>query len=262
MVLESIFTAKEVERNPWDMFWLGIFITFASIIVTYNIFAGARGIVLVTMITIGILPVIAKLLRKEEERDEKSLKSLYKQSFYQRHKALIEDFFAFFIGVSIATSLAFVFLPEAVTTSLLREQILELQAIRGAATTPGMFDVIVLNNLRIMLFCFILSFFYATGAMIILIWNATILGLVVGQMAKQSVGLVGIPIIMLGFMPHGVFEFLAYFAAAIAGGILSIAVSRHKIGTPQFNFVFRDALLLMLLAVVVVFIGGVIEVGL
>jgi uncharacterized membrane protein SpoIIM required for sporulation len=218
--------------------------------------------VLVTLITIGILPIISKLLRHEEKMDEKCMKALYKQSFFNRHRPIIEDFFAFFMGVAVATSVAFIFLPEPIATSLLHEQIIELQAIRGAVTTPGLFEIIVLNNLKIMVFCFLLSFFYATGAMIILIWNATILGLVVGQMAKQSLGLVGIPIIMAGFMPHGIFEFLAYFAAAIAGGILSIAISRHKVGTPEFDFVFRDALKMMLFAILVVFIGGVIEVGL
>jgi len=262
MVLESIFSSKQIERNPWEMFLLGGIITLASAFITYAVFGGSRGIVFVTLITIGIIPIVAKLLRREEEMDEATAEKLYRKPFLTRHRPLIEDFFAFFFGVAIMTSILFLFLPETMAENLLYEQMRELEAIRGAATDPSLFHIIVTNNLKVMFFCFLLSFFYATGAVLILVWNATILGLVVGQIARATAaGWSSIPFIMAGFLPHGIFEFAGFFIAAIAGGIVSIAISRHRTGTELFGFVFRDALKLMLLATIVILIGAWIEVG-
>jgi len=52
-------------------------------------------------------------------------------------------------------------------------------------------------------------------------------------------------------------EILAYFIGAIAGGLVSAAVTRRQ--SKQFWLVVRDSLILMVISVVILFIAGGIE---
>ena len=61
-------------------------------------------------------------------------------------------------------------------------------------------------------------------------------------------------------MIHGVPEIGAYFAGALAGGIVSIAVIKHDIKSPKFWTILQDSLNLVILAVVILFIAALIEV--
>jgi len=86
------------------------------------------------------------------------------------------------------------------------------------------------------------------------------LGVVVGQGAKNLMGLPSIPLVLFSYLPHGIFEFSGYILAGIAGGILSIALARHKESRKHFLFVLQDSLLLLAMGIVFIFIGAIIEV--
>ena len=118
---------------------------------------------------------------------------------------------------------------------------------------------IINNNLRVMIFSFVLSFLLGTGAIFILSWNASILAVYFagflrgGQFEtfyQQT----------LGIIPHAPIEILAYFLAGIAGGILSVGVIREKINSKEFMLVLRDSLILLMISVFAVLLGGVVEV--
>ena len=61
-------------------------------------------------------------------------------------------------------------------------------------------------------------------------------------------------------MTHGIFEILAYFMGGLAGGIISVAVIRHEVGTPVFKRVLLDSIDLILLAIGVLIVAAFIEV--
>ena len=65
---------------------------------------------------------------------------------------------------------------------------------------------------------------------------------------------------LLRYAIHGIPEILAYFMAGLAGGIISIAAIRHDFGTKKFEHVLLDSADLLLLALVVTFLAGVLEV--
>ena len=52
----------------------------------------------------------------------------------------------------------------------------------------------------------------------------------------------------------------AYFAAGLAGGIISIAVIKHDFGTQKFEHVLLDSVDLILVAVFLLVLAGLIEV--
>ena len=62
------------------------------------------------------------------------------------------------------------------------------------------------------------------------------------------------------YMIHGIPEIASYFIVAIAGGLVSVAVVKHEFGTEKFWEVLQDSLNLIILAIVVLFVAGVMEV--
>ena len=61
-------------------------------------------------------------------------------------------------------------------------------------------------------------------------------------------------------MIHGIPEIGGYFVGGLAGGILSIGVIQHKLGSNKFKKTMLDALNLIILAVFILFVSAVIEV--
>ncbi len=62
------------------------------------------------------------------------------------------------------------------------------------------------------------------------------------------------------YITHGVFEIVAYFVAALAGGILSIAVIRHEWKTPEFKKIILDSIDIIAISVLLIAIAAVVEV--
>jgi len=59
------------------------------------------------------------------------------------------------------------------------------------------------------------------------------------------------------FLPHGSFEIGAYFIGAIAGGLISAAVTRRK--SIKFWPVVQDSMKLLVISFIFLIIGGTIE---
>jgi uncharacterized membrane protein SpoIIM required for sporulation len=61
-------------------------------------------------------------------------------------------------------------------------------------------------------------------------------------------------------MIHGLPEIAAYFTAALAGGIISIALIRHDFNDERFWSTIRDSVNLILLSVLLVLFAAGVEV--
>ncbi len=61
-------------------------------------------------------------------------------------------------------------------------------------------------------------------------------------------------------MIHGIPEIAAYFIAALAGGIVSVAVIKHEVRSEKFWSVLQDSLNLIIIAVVILFLAAGMEV--
>ena len=122
---------------------------------------------------------------------------------------------------------------------------------------------IFLNNIRVLFFVLLFAFFYGVGAIFILAWNASVIGVAVGNFVRSHIHLSyfsALPLGLLRYSIHGIPEILAYFMAGLAGGIISVAVTQHQYGSAGFRKVLFDSLDLAVGSIVVLFIAALMEV--
>ena len=132
------------------------------------------------------------------------------------------------------------------------------EGVTGAAIEQGsLFSRILVNNLQVMAFSFFFSFIFGAGAVFIIAWNASILGVYVG--AKLSETVWHIPLVTMGFLPHGIPEIAGFVTAGLAGGLLSAAFIRNR-DLKMLRIIVMDSAKIMGIAVSLIFLAAVIEV--
>jgi len=128
----------------------------------------------------------------------------------------------------------------------------------GSATKEQLMINIFANNIYVLIFTILFSLALGAGAIFILAWNASVIGAAVGIFSKES--LMKLPLGILRYMIHGIPEISAYFVGALAGGIVSVAVIRRDLKGERMWRILEDALLLLIIAVVILFLASLLEV--
>ena len=262
MVLESLFPVKSVVKKPLDMLIFSIIICFVCIFISYFVFPEYAGVIIPLFITIVMTPLIYRIFTIEEDIERKEAEHKIDRTFMQRHGETIVLFSLFFLGNFIAIFLVSMLFPESFVAAVFKPQfdtISQIASITTGSTLPPILNLIVVNNLRVMILAFLLSFLIGTGAIFILSWNASILAIYLASFIRQGLYMEFISR-TFGILPHAPVEIGAYFLAAIAGGILTVGVIREKLKRREFKLVFKDSLIMLLLAVIAVVLGGFIEV--
>jgi len=275
MVLESLFSAKKIERNPWDMLILSIIVTLVCIYISHVIFPEYAGIITPLLVTVTMTPIIFMVFKIDEGMVRQQARHKIEKSFWDRHDETIVIFTMFFIGSFLAIFFVSLVAPEAFVTSAFSQQIDAINAINpptaqvintaesflgtGSFMNSSLLQIILFNNLKVMFFAFLLSFLIGTGALFILSWNASVLAIYLAMFLREGLYQEFL-LRSLGIAPHAPIEILSYFLAGIAGGILSVGVIREKINSKSFKLVFKDSLKLLALAVIAVILGAFIEV--
>lgn len=267
MVLESLFPTKKVLQNPIDMLVMSFVVSLVCIFAAYFIFPSYAGIIAPLLATAAMTPIIFKIFRIEEELVREKAEKKISIGFMDRHGETIMLFTFFFLGNLFAFFVASVFMPTDFVKIIFAPQFDEIERIRGVATaqiagsaiSDKFFNIITINNLKVMTFSFLLSFLFGTGALFILSWNASILAIYFSTFIRQG-EFAEFFARTVGIVPHAPVEMLAYFLAGIAGGVLSVGIIRERFGSKEFNLVARDSLLLLGIAIVSIFAGAYLEV--
>jgi len=176
-----------------------------------------------------------------------------------------------FLGFVLSYLLWYIFLPQDMTNVLFQVQLRDIRRIESlsygatgnAIDLLSTFGKIFFNNLRVMLFSLLFSFFYGFGAIFILTWNASVIGAAIGGFVRSAISGNILSVIVLGiarYMVHGIPEIFAYFMAGLAGGIVSVAIIRHDFGSNKFKHVLIDSLDLIIGAIVMLVIAALLEV--
>tara|TARA_Y100000031_G_scaffold147701_1_gene183043 strand:+ start:98 stop:946 length:849 start_codon:yes stop_codon:yes gene_type:complete len=275
MVLESLLQPGRAERKPILGFGLGIIYASLAIFISLWVFRIYSSLIMVFLTTMAALPLIYNTIKYEEEKDlmESSERLLLKE-----HSKALSVFMTLFLGVTVAMAFWYVALPSDTISALYETQIETIQSINthigGQAVGGSFFGKILINNLKVLIFCILFSFLYGSGAIFILSWNASVIGAAIGNFIRTGLAagteLIGlgqasnyftvITIGLLKYAIHGIPEILAYFTAGLAGGIIGIAVIRHDVGTEKFSHVVRDSADLLLLSLGFLFIAALLEV--
>src|SRR3989344_8252279 len=220
----------------------------------------------VAFTSVLLIPSLNRLLLDEENVEIREKKLSLKLLFLD-HKDIFGIYFFLFMGIFFTFGLLALLMPEASVFHLFSKQ-LEIGGFTGQAYKTDIFLSILLNNLKVLFVCLILSFIYGAGAILFIVWNASVWGVIFGYVAKQSaVAAAGshwyaFGAIIIPILPHMITEALSYFSAAIVGGVVSKAVLREDLFSEKFHHIITDGLIFLVLGIFLVITAAFIEVQL
>ncbi len=245
-----------------DLGILSVFFTLLSVMLVNSLVPFRVGgqelagimTVLITSLAVAY-PFVHYLLRREQEE----IKERWSEPHLLRRH--IEDFtlyMSFFLGCTIAFAASTFFVPNEFYT--IQIQVLDsIGAPTGQVINTSFFMEIVANNLWVFFVTFVLTFFVTSGVVFVLVWNASVLGVLIGILSHS---LTDVPIQTLPYLPHGIPEIGAYVLAGIAGALMSYQAELYMFGDENGHrtVLARDALTLLSIGVMMVLGAGVIEV--
>jgi hypothetical protein len=293
MVVEQIVNLQSIKKHKEYPLYIGVIYTLLSFATSYFLFNKTPrviGISTVLFVVILAIPLVSRLFAYEEKKDisknmtKGSMKrGLVGKNFFskhRKHKVVIDFFLYFFIGVFITFFVLSLASPHLVFS---KEQLHGVApAVQQVAQSqyagyppppsPPMKTLVLSifkNNAGVMALSFLLSLFYGSGALFLITLNASVfasaLATVVRLHAPIGLGFFGTYVFTacnVGTMFfHMLPEVGGYLLAAIAGGILAIAIRKETLFKKQFNAVLRDTLWLFVGAITLLFVSAVIEVG-
>jgi len=270
MVLESLINLKNAEEHPWKMFFIGFLYAAVSVALALYIWPANASLVSILLIVIATIPLIHKTLKSQEEID---INSNSEKKDLIEHAKSIKFLLYLFLGFVTLFTLCYLILPSGTVSTLFSEQIGKINEINpghisltGNTYDKDFFFKILINNINVLVFCIIFSFFYGSGALFILTWNASVISVAIGNAIKKNLAsataLHYTPLIFHGimkYMTHGIFEITAFFIAGLAGGIVSVAIIKHDAKKPVFKKVLKDMILLIIIAITILFFAALIE---
>ena len=265
MVVESLLNPFKAEKNPWEMFFLGFLYTSIGVLLSLWIFRSEASLITVFMITMAALPIFYNTIKLEESKDMLMDKET---AILKEHNKAISFFMFMFVGITLACSIWYIFLPISIINDLFDKQMNTIQTINNQVSgnvihNLNIFWKIFFNNFKVLAFSIIFAFIYGAGAIFILSWNATVIGTAIGNFIRanisgytNSLGLLEIGnyfhVVSLGLLKyaiHGIPEIAAYFYGGLAGGILSVALIRKHFLTNKFSAIVMDFSELILISI-------------
>ncbi len=263
MVLESLINPIKAEKKPWTMFFVGILYSSIALIIALLLFREYASLIMVFFTVTASIPVIYWAIKLEEKKD---LIITEEKILLKEHAKALAFFTFLFLGFVVSFTAWYALLPSSVAADVFEVQTKTITEINSpvagnAFHLAGAFTTILLNNLRVLVFCLIFAFFYGFGAIFILTWNASIIGVAIGDFIKSNSGtLFAVPLGLLRYLIHGIPEIVAYFMAGLAGGIISIAVIRHDIKSSKFKRIIIDSADLTFGAAIILVLAALIEI--
>ena len=275
MVLESLINPFKAKNSVYELFFMGVLFSSAAVFLSNWIFREQASLIMVFFTVLATVPFIYNTIKLEERKDlilNSEIKIL------KEHFHTINLFLFLFLGFVASFSFWYVVLPSTLVQSTFHVQSITIQSINikilGSFSNMTTFNNILLNNLKVLVFCVLFAFLYGVGAIFILTWNASVLSTAIGNFIRTNLAFYAekagfgimasyLQIVSLGllrYLLHGIPEILAYFVAGLAGSIISVAVIREKFGTKEFEKVILDASDLILIATLILVIAAFIEV--
>ncbi len=277
MVLESIVVPDKWEQHPIRMLFVGFAYSTIGLFLGLYVFGKYASIAGIFLTTIPLVVVMYRAIQCEEEKD---CRICGESKLMKEHMHILWFFLYLFVGMALSYSFWFTFLPEATVNKACSSQMETINALSArinptgsAVSREGKLILIIQNNVRVLAFCILFSFLYGAGAIFILAWNASVIGVAIGNVtrtAMQTLAELGhsnalvnyftaLPV-GLTYLVHGLPEVASYFLGALAGGIISVAVVCHHYRSRSFWRVVLDSIDLVFLSLFVLFLAAFVEV--
>jgi len=274
MVLESLINPEKRIDNPRKMVLCGFIYSSIGIILSLWIFKSDASL---PQVFITVIPLIIIMYRTIKIEERKDMKIKGEKFLLKEHAHTLSFFMYLFMGLVLSYSFWVTFLPYESLMDGFGYQLKTIDVIRGGATMAVSKDAplmqVLYNNYRVLGLCIMFSFLYGSGAIFILTWNASVIGVAVGNTMRRVIEsyahesqlkilmnyFISLPISM-SYMVHGLPEIAAYFTGGLAGGIISFAIVNHHYRSREFKRVVVDSVDLMLVSILLLFLAGIIEV--
>lgn len=265
MVFEQLYSSKWIEQKARYAFLMGVSYAIIGIASAMLLFPEDPGLVAIAFTSLLIVPSLNKLLSIEAKQAAVS-KGFVLARIFKDHWDIIKVYIFLFLGIMLAFAFFSLVWPSVATSAIFREQS-NVIGSTGHAIYGGqnILNALILNNLKVLVFCLIASLVYGSGAVFIITWNASVWGTIFGMIAKNSALVAGqnpfafFLITLIAVFPHLILEASSYFLAVISGGIISKAVIHEKIFSRRFQQIMQDGLVMFVLALIVLFIAAFIE---
>jgi uncharacterized membrane protein SpoIIM required for sporulation len=277
-MLESLINPKKAERRPYEMFFVGFvyssvaFFLFAFVFINDVSLRDVGGWLIVTLTVVCCLPFMYYLIKYEEEKDIEITKS---GKLIAEHTKALKALMWMFLGFVVGFGLWYIVFPEKSAAAFNTQistfchinnptnvegcvQSFGNDQITGKATSLGVFFQIFSNNIYVLIVTLVFSVLLGAGAIFILVWNATVIATAVGHFARGSLS--SFPSALFRYLFHGIPEMAAYFTAALAGGIISVAIIRKDLEGDRKWRILQDALLLLIIAILIILASAILEV--
>jgi uncharacterized membrane protein SpoIIM required for sporulation len=279
MVFESLINPRIAEEKPWVTFFLGLLYPSFAIFLGLYIFSESPSLSIVFLTTFFFIPLFYRTMLFEEKKDKMD-EFATEKSLLREHSKVIYFCIYLFLGLMLSFTFWYILFSSTTFLGTSSENVFELQLgtiqqINGKATEANLhaslylFSQIFQNNIKVMIFCILFSFIFGSGAIFILTWNASVIGVALGRYIITTAagigGGAGTAYLMASgcgitrYMIHGIPEIAGYFIAGLAGGIISAALIKHDFGTDKFEKIMLDASFLLIISVVILLFGALVE---
>lgn len=278
-MFELLLNPKKAERQPWELFFVGFFYASLALLFVNWIFAGNPvfskyvSMLTITFTVILSMPFIYFTMKLEEEKE---LKYDLKGSLLKEHGKAVLAFLWLFLGFLLAYSIFYIVFPNFAGQNFqaqieqycdinmpakFKECVKQYGGVLDMAVTSRSGEKVIeifVNNIYVLIFSLIFSIIFGAGAIFILAWNASVIATAIGIFSRSS--LANLPTALARYLIHGLPEIAAYFTAALAGGIIGIAIIRRDIKSERFWHILKDSLDLIIISVILLIIAALIEV--
>ena len=258
-----LFNPKKARRHPLEMLFIGMFYSTLSILLSIWIFPEYSSIVMVFFTVISCLYVVQGAIKLEEGKEFE-----YKSEVWllREHARTIEFLLMLFFGFVFSYVFWTIVLPGEKVLMIFSLQASVVEGIRNMVATGNSisdttFFIILWNNLKVMIISLIFAFFYGAGAIFVLVWNASVMGYVIGEITRNQLGIAALPFAFLKYFLHGIPEMLAYLVIALAGGIIYVSLWKGDLfDKTRVKKILLDTFVLLVVSVVLLVVAAFIEV--
>ena len=266
MVLESLLSVEKIRERKIYPFLLGILYSSVSIFVAMWLFPDNFIVFATALTSLLFLPLISRLLEIEKNIETRREKFGLKD-FFKEHGDIFKIYLCMFLGIILSFSIFSVITPDAILNHLFENQAVLVSSLRPdpAALEFGDFFMIIGNNMKVLIVCYLASYFFGTGAIFIISWNASVWGTVFGSIIRNSAfSTAQNPLlfsVLLGIiiLPYLIIEASAYFLAGISGGIVSRATMSESIHSRKFETIVKKSLIILWISLFLIFISALVE---
>jgi uncharacterized membrane protein SpoIIM required for sporulation len=266
MVVESLLSVANAMRKPWLMLIWGFACANIGIGLASWVFREYAALVLVFLTAFALMPLFIQIIL-EQEMLGLTLQS--ERAALKQHARAVFGFILCFVGMSVGFALWYMGVPELFSVQAKTIATLS-SSVTARAVSPGLFTVILINNLKVLLFCILFAFVYGAGGIFILTWNASVIGTALGSYAQRGVEAVGGSGMLVAYasaggmsivryFTHGIPEVAGYFVGGLAGGLLSAALVRRHFNREAMDKVMLDASDLIIAAILILVLASAVE---